>query len=370
MPRAAPPEPVAQLTWDQVLAFRVQRQLLDPRSSKGAVDVARRLCGVQAQVASAAAFAVAARQRTPKEGQVDRAIRARSLVKTWGVRGTLHLMPVDRAPIYLSSLSRLELWRAKAWERYHGVKAVDVERVIDVLRDVLSAEPIGRDELKVALATRIRSRAVREKIGSGWGELLKPAAWAGVLLQGPPRAGGAVTFVRADAWVDDWTWPEPDDAGPAVVRWYLGAFGPATPAHFAGWWARQQPGKVRPWFGALGDGIVPVDVEGQALWALRDDVARMEKATSSDEVRLLGNFDQYVLGPAGGSAAFIAAAHKADVSRAAGWISRVVLFHGRVVGVWEPGPDAGGGPVLRLWDRVPKRALDTEVARVTELATA
>ncbi len=208
--------------------------------------------------------------------------------------------------------------------------------MIDLLGEILDAEPIGRDELKAALASRIRSKAVREKIGSGWGELLKPAAWAGVLLQGPPRPGGAVTFVRADAWVDGWTWPEPEEAGPQVVRWYLGAFGPAEPAQFGGWWARQQPGKVRPWFEALGDAIVPVDVDGQVLWALRGDVAAITKASPSDEVRLLGNFDQYVLGPASGSAAFIPAEHKADVSRAAGWISRVVLFRGRVVGVWEP----------------------------------
>ncbi len=367
MPRAAQPEPVALLTWDQVLAFRVRRQFLEPRTEEGVVGIARRLCGVQAQVASAAAFAIAARQRAPKTGQVDRAIRARSLVKSWGVRGTLHLMAADEAPMFLASMSRLRPWRSKAWERYHGVTANDVDRVVDALREVLGPEPIGRDELKEALASRIHSKAAREKVSSGWGELLKPAAWAGVLLQGPPRPGGAVTFVRADAWVDGWRWPDPDTAGPDLVHRYLGTFGPAEPAHFSGWWARQQAGKVRPWFAALGDRIVPVGVEGRTLWSRREDVASMEKAVLTDEVRLLGNFDQYVLGPASGSAAFIPAEHKAAVSRTAGWISRVVMHRGRVVGVWEPHPETGE-PELTLWVDVPRRELDNEVDRVRAAA--
>ena len=363
MPRSPKPEPVARLTWDQVLAFRMRRQFLDPRTSERAPAIARRLCGVQAQVSSAAAFAVAARQRAPTDGQIARAIRARSLVKTWGMRGTLHLMAADDAPTFLSAMSWLRPWRAKAWERYHGVTAGDVDRVIDALGEVLGPEPMGRDELKEALAGRIRSKAAREKISSGWGELLKPAAWAGVLLQGPPRPGGAVTFVRADAWVEGWSWPDPDTAGPELVHRYLGTYGPAEPEHFSGWWARQRAGTVRPWFSALGDRIVPVDVDGRAMWARREHVGALERAAPTGQVRLLGNFDQYVLGPASGSSAFIPAEHKAEVSRTAGWISRVVVHRGRVVGVWEPDTDSGE-PRCTLWADVPQGALSAEAKRV------
>jgi hypothetical protein len=363
MPRVPAPEPVAHLSWDQVLAFRLQRQFLEPRTAKNVVEVTRRLCGVQAQVTSAAAMAIAVRRPAPKAGELDRAIRARRVVKTWAMRGTLHVLPADDAAGVLASLSRLEPWRARAWERYHGVSAREVETVIAALREVLSDEPIGRDDLKSELASHIRSNAAREKIGSGWSELLKPAAWSGVLLQGPAGPGGQVTFVRADAWVQGWTTPDPDEAGVELVRRYLAAFGPGAPEHFAGWWARQQPGKVRRWFQLLGETIVPVDVEGTVLWALADDVSRLTRAQPSEAVRLLGNFDQWVLGPAAGSAAFIPAEHKGEVSRTAGWISKVVVLGGRVVGVWEI-DEATGRVRSRLWEPVPERELAAEAARI------
>jgi len=358
--RGTTPEPLAELSWDQVLAFRLRRQFLDPRTSKGVTDIVRRLCGVQAQVASAAEFALATRRRSAK-ADVQRAIRGRTVVRTWGMRGTLHLLAADEAPAFLATMSRLQPWRSAAWERYHGVSAADVERVRDAMGQVLGEEPVTREELSEALTGRLRSPNLRERLGSGWGELLKPAAWAGVLLQGPPR-GSSVTFVRADAWIDEWSMPDPDEAGAAVLRSYLTAFGPATPQDVADWWARQPASKVRGWFERLGDEIAPVDVEGRASWTLTSDVPALVRTGPSDAVRLLGNFDQYVLAPGKGSAAFIPAEHKEKVSRAGGWISRVVLSGGRVVGVWDLDDD--GSIVPDLWEGVPRGDLDDEVARL------
>lgn len=169
---------------------------------------------------SAAELAVAVRRRSPKPHEVDNAIRDRTLVKTWAMRGRLHLQPADEAATTMATLSRLQPWRAKAWERYHGVTARDVERVLEILGEVLGAEPLTREELRDRIAPSLPSKAVRDRFGSGWGELLKPAAFAGLLLQGP-RRGTEVTFVRSDAWVRDWRTSDPDEAGAGLVRSYL-----------------------------------------------------------------------------------------------------------------------------------------------------
>ncbi|MGQ0773746.1 MAG: hypothetical protein ACT4NY_04900 [Pseudonocardiales bacterium] len=70
------------ISWDQVRAWRLRRQFLDPRASADAVDVVSRLCGVQAQVTSSAELAVRLRQAEPKAGQVEDGIADRTLVKT------------------------------------------------------------------------------------------------------------------------------------------------------------------------------------------------------------------------------------------------------------------------------------------------
>ncbi len=194
------------------------------------------------------------------------------------------------------------------------------------------------------------------------GELLKPAAWAGVLLQGPPR-GSSATFVRADAWAEGWQRPDPEEAGADVVRWYLCASGPATQQSVAAWWARQPGSKVRPWFERLGDEIAPVAIEGDVHWALSSDVQALEAARPSDALRLLDNFDQYILAAGSGSAAVVAVEHKAKVSRTGGWISRSVVHGGRVAGVWELEPTTGE-VTFDLWEPVPRGALDAELERI------
>ena len=89
------------VTWAQVLGWRMRRQFLDPAAGGGPVAVARRLAGVQAQVASAAELAIASRQADPRRGAVAEALADGTLVKTWAMRGTLHLLPADEAAAYL-----------------------------------------------------------------------------------------------------------------------------------------------------------------------------------------------------------------------------------------------------------------------------
>jgi hypothetical protein len=103
------------LSWVQVLAWRMSRQLLEPGGAATVPEVARALCGIQVQVGSGAELAVAVRQRTPRPGEVDGALwKDRSLVKTWAMRGTLHLLPADVAGSYVATLGRLRPWEAKA----------------------------------------------------------------------------------------------------------------------------------------------------------------------------------------------------------------------------------------------------------------
>ncbi len=84
-------------------------------------------------------------------------------------------------------------------------------------------------------------------------------------------------------------------------------------------------------------------------------------------MRLLGGFDQYVLGPGTSETEMLPSEHRAKVSRAAGWISPVVVVGGRIVGVWElSGEDA---IVVTLFPGIkapPKAALAPEAAHVAQ----
>ena len=79
-----------QLTWDQVLAWRWPSRRLDGRPVD-AVELVGHLAGVQTQVESSAAQVLAVRGAG---SDVDTLLwKDRSLLKTWAMRGTLHLLP-------------------------------------------------------------------------------------------------------------------------------------------------------------------------------------------------------------------------------------------------------------------------------------
>jgi hypothetical protein len=59
-------------SWGQVFAWRMRRQYLGPRTTRTAAEIVGRLCGVQAQVWSAAETAVAVRQTAPDSDSVNR----------------------------------------------------------------------------------------------------------------------------------------------------------------------------------------------------------------------------------------------------------------------------------------------------------
>jgi hypothetical protein len=326
-----------QATADQVLTWRLQRQFVDPRTDAGVGDIVSRLCGVQAQVASAAALAVALRQRDPQLDRVSAGLTDGSLVKTWAMRGTLHLLRSSEVAAYLSLIASAKTWTRPVWQRHSGASPDDIGALAEAVSEILDGVALTRDELVTRLVADPRFTRLEEKLRSGWGALLKPLAWQGALCYGPSQ-GAKVTFTNPATAIAEWRGlPEPAEAAPAVIAAYLGAYGPATPESFDGWLTRNSLRKtvVRGWFEAMGDRLTGVDVAGEARWILAEHADGLGACAPSRSLRLLGSFDQYVLGPGTKETAMLEQEHRAKVSRAAGWISPVVLVGGRIAGVWE-----------------------------------
>ena len=122
---------------------------------------------------------------------------------------------------------------------------------------------------------------------------------------------------------------------------------------------------------ALGDEVVPVDVEGTAGWMLREHAveAAAEPAEPARVARLLPGFDMWVIGAARDAAALLDPAEKKRVYRNQGWISPVLLVDGRMDGVWR---HERKGPRLEVtiepFGRVPKWARLQAEAEAERLA--
>lgn len=352
----------------QALAWRMQRQLLDPVGTLSVAQVAARLCGVQAQVASSAELAVRVRRQTSRAGEVGRALSQGRLIKTWAMRGALHLLTPE-AGAFLSLISAERVWERPSWQRHFGMTPKHWHALRRVVGEALDGTVLTRDELATAISQHRGLSHLGEALRSGWGTLLKPLAWQGDLCFGPSH-GNRVTFTRPDAASSRWAGvPDPDQAARAAMVAYFRAYGPATVDAFANWLSGGWFGKrrLRTWFNTLGDRLAAVEVDGKRAYALAEDVDEIASATPTNAVRLLPGFDQYVLGPGTADARVVPTARRAAVSTWSGWIAPVVVARGAVSGTWK----VEGDQVRIGWfgecGRPPRRALQAEAVRLSSL---
>ncbi|MGI9023314.1 MAG: DNA glycosylase AlkZ-like family protein, partial [Acidimicrobiales bacterium] len=235
------------------------------------VGAARQVGGVQAQVMSSAELATGVRTGHTPATVSDALWVDRTLVKTWAMRGTLHLLPAD--------------------------------------------EP-GLAEI------------VRASFG---GSILKPAAADGSLCFAPDR-GRNVTFVDPKAWLGGE--PDPDTAMAVVARRFFDAYGPATVDDFGRWWgvsAADAKRLLRP----LVDDMVTVDLDGLSALVTPEGAEGLAAAKAlRGHVRLLPAFDTYVLAPRSHRSHAWPDGLHARISRPAGWITPVLLVDGCIAGVW------------------------------------
>jgi len=360
---------VLSVTWERALAWRMRRQLVEPIGTLPVAGVVRRLCGVQTQVASTAELAVRVRRQTSRRGEVARALSDGRLIKTWAMRGTLHLLTPEDAGAFLSLIAAGRSWETPAWERYFGMTSRHWDLLRPVVRDALDGTVLTREEL-IAAITRHRGLGhVGDALRSGWGTLLKPLAWQGDLCFGPSR-GNRVTFTRPESASARWGGvPDPDDAARSAIVGYFGAYAPATIDSFHNWLSRGRVSRkqLRAWFSAVADRLVEVDVGGERSYVLERDVDELAAARPTKAVRLLPGFDQYVLGPGTDDVHVVPAKRRRAVSMQAGWISPIVVASGVVRGTWKLEGDEVSVAWFRESGAAPRHSLRAEVARLSAI---
>ena len=334
----------------QVAAFRLSRQHLDPRSPASSLArMAGEVAGIQAQVLSAAQIALWSRTEGLRVEDVARALwQDRTLVKTWCMRGSLHIIPSRDFAVFVRGCAKREA-RSTGWLAWAGVPMAPVERILAGIPDVLD-EPLTRRELAVRISESL-NLPLKRRTGGGWGKstesegldvgghtlsvqgILFLACMRGLACFGSMR-GNEATFVRPDRWLPGWRDLPQEEAEGELLRRYLRAHGPATVGDFAQWTYLKAMDAREVW-SRLADSLLPIDTEGRIAWLLQDDAHALDRAGfESPSVRLLPLFDGFLLGLKE-KGHLVDPAHYKAVYRPQGWISPVVLVDGRVAGVWS-----------------------------------
>jgi hypothetical protein len=288
----------AALTWSGVTARRMARHALtDPATDLGPAGIARVLCGAHAQVLSAAELSIGRRIAGATRAEVQRALwEDRTLVKTFGPRGTVHLLPAADLPMWTGALSALPS-SVPAHPEPVRFSAEQAEEVIAAIGDALADSELTVDELTEQIVDRAgpwageRTMEAFQDRWPRWRQLTSTAAHRGVLCFGPERSR-KVTYTNPHRWLPGF---RPDDGEAALrtlVTRYLYAYGPATPRHFARWLSIP-PGRAAELFGELAGELEQVEVDGASGWVLAGDTDLPPEPHRG--VRLLPYFDAFVV---------------------------------------------------------------------------
>jgi hypothetical protein len=329
---------VRRLTWREVCAQRLRRHgLVLPVS--GLTEAAAAVCGVHAQVMSAAEVALGLRTEGVTRRHVQGALwTRRELVKTYGPRGTVHLVAARDLPVWCGALSAAP-WPAAA--RPPGIRMTQeqTDLVVSAVDDALGQRDLTVEELDGEIVARTGPWA-GERVIPGfdawwprWRQAIAVAAYRGVLCFGSDRAR-RTCYTHPRRWVPDFKGPDPRTGLESLVVEYLRAYGPATADHVAQWLGVPAP-PMRAVVAALDDRLVPVEVDGVQGWLADADGEEPDDAADPG-VRLLPYFDPYVVGCHPRSSLFPGAAAERALSTTGQAGTRpVLLVDGTVAGIWH-----------------------------------
>ena len=317
------------ITWKQVAAWRARRHGLHAlRPATEATAVVSELCGVHAQLMSSAGLTLHARLDGFAASEVDRLLwQERALVKTWCMRGTLHLLPAGEYPLWQAGLGTYEHYRKPVWLRNFHITAEEQDQLLDAVHAALDGQVLTREQLADAAALSSGNPAIGDRLRESWGAHLKPASFQGKLLFGP-NDGQKISFTRPDQWLT--AGEAPAEPLRDIAMRFLNVHGPVTREDFARWWG------VTPVEGAkilAGTGAEQAELDGQTWWTT--DLAGLLDAEPVRGVRLLPAFDQYVVAATRHAQHFLRGGSTDLIYRQQGWLSAVVLVDGMFAGIWR-----------------------------------
>ncbi|HEY2686859.1 MAG TPA: winged helix DNA-binding domain-containing protein [Streptosporangiaceae bacterium] len=327
------------MSWSGVTARRMERHALaEPAADLGPDGIAGVLCGAHAQVLSAAELSIGRRIAGATRADVQRALWAeRTLVKTFGPRGTVHLLPTADLPMWTGALSALP---SSVPMHPEGVRFTpeQADEVIAAIGAALADTELTIDELTEAIADRAGPWAVGRTMDAfqdkwpRWRQLTSTAAHRGGLCFGPGR-GRKVTYTNPHRWRPGFRLLDGDAALRTLVLRYLYAYGPATPQHFAKWLSIP-PRYAAGLFGRLGGELESVELDGEAGWTAAGDTGTPPRPHRG--IRLLPYFDAYVVAGQPRDRLYPgAAATRALTPAGQAGNYPVVLVDGVVGGVWH-----------------------------------
>jgi hypothetical protein len=248
------------LTSTDALAVRLRSLLLTP--IKRPADVASTVewfGAMQAQDLASGLWSLGVRLPGSTQPEIEAALERREALRTWPMRGTVHLVPGADAAWMLDVMGSRALAGAAKRRETLGLTAREADKAVELLEATLrGGNRLTRSECLAALAD-----GGIEVTGQRGYHLLWYASQQGVTCLAPNR-GKEATFVLLHEWVPGQRTPDRDEALATIALRYFRSHGPATRADLARWTGLTMT-DAKKGIAAVADSLTTVTVDGTAM---------------------------------------------------------------------------------------------------------
>lgn len=305
--------------------------------------VVERMLGVQAQDLRAALWAVGVRSPGSTVADVTAAIDAGSIVRSWPMRGTLHLVPAaDLHWMLQLTTPRLVAGSAGRWAQLE-LDTETGERAREVVQDALAG---GRELTRAGFLRVLQEHGIDTSGQRGY-HLIWYLAQTGTLCWGRTDGNGQV-LVLLDEWVRKPRELDRDEALGEFLLRYVRGHGPASLRDFVGW-TQLTVADAKAARAVAGDRLAEVRVGDDVLYyEAASDVVPLSSdgaaPRTSDAVLALPGFDEYLLGYKNRGFVIDDDLFEWVVPGRNGLFLPIVVAGGRVAGTWRT---TGTGRSLR-----------------------
>jgi hypothetical protein len=311
---------------ESIAHCRLANQQIARPKFKTAAEVVAWLGAMQAQDYLGALWAVGLRVRGATEQDVEQAIAAKKIVRTWPMRGTIHFVVPADARWMLELLTPRVVRGTQSRLRQLGLDAKALAASADVIGKALAG---GRQLARTDLYAVLEAAGIACQ-GSRGLHILGQLSMQRLICFGA-RAGKQPTFALFDDWAPDAKTLPRDEALATLALRYFTSHGPATVKDFM-WWSGLTTAEVKAGLATVGAQLAHAAIDGQEYYFAPD---LPDTPSDPHAVALLPPFDEFLVAYRDRSASLDPTHSSLVVPGGNGIFNPIVVIDGRVMGTWK-----------------------------------
>lgn len=300
---------------EEIKAMRLTRQhLVSPVTMRQA---AHDLCGVQAQFLSNAMHALRIRS-----GDFSEELAREELIKSWTLRGTMHVFAPEDLPVLLHEGRRHFLRPCDTLEADEMISRERKAYFADLIVSQIKQGRSEREELREICISHGMTEAEGESVFNAWGGTIRALCEAG-------RICHVTQEKKAFRPCPDFVPLDRETACVELLRRYFTHYGPATVRDAAYFFGETQK-QIKSWMDQLP--LQTINADGKNFYFLP---CEEDDAADIPECVFLAGFDPLMLGYEKKESLFLPQEYLRGIFNLAGIVMPAVLLHGTVAGRWK-----------------------------------